>query len=257
MSSALLPIIESNAAFELDNALRNLAKKNMDYKFMYVVWSAYRNRGVCALLLGCDAKSLYTDLCKSACSYLYFLKKMVPKAERITSNSSPFFDAIACGDLPIAKEIAVASRSSHNPGEEYIDDFLYVYFLMKMFFLKGKHGELVNLLDQFEAVAADDTASRYELCKSFLEKDQQAFDDAFDSIIELYIESLNTKMEKGLISDEDWAVSAPLFIEGLALLRLAEKLGLRTQKDYTSIPEIARLTELPDYQSVDWLTPYS
>ena len=71
---------------------------------------------------------------------------------KLTSRSEPFFDAIAAADFDGARAIAVASRRTWRQGEEYQEDFLFVDFVMKHFFLGAPDAECQQTLELHEQV---------------------------------------------------------------------------------------------------------
>ena len=71
-------------------------------------------------------------------------------------------------------------------------------------------------------------------------------------MIEAHEQSYKTKLERGLIPDEQWAVEAPLYVEGMALLRLAAKAGLPALPELRLIPSLVMDGAIPTYQPDDW-----
>lgn len=239
MISNMLPIIRANAEHDLNNALPFILHGNIKKKYIDLICRAYRMRGICSLLLEGSPQVLHKNLQKSATMFLRFLI-VANDAEKTSSEGTPFFDSIACKDFAVARDIAIHSRHTWNQEEEYEDDFLYVIFLMKKFFFDTKNEEIQTIVENFERILDGADCVRLNICKAFLDHDGQAFDQALSFLIAEHEEYYQGAMERDEILEEDWATEGQLFIEGLALVRLAESLGLWTQKDYLFIPSLAR-----------------
>lgn len=253
MLSNLLPIIQSNAEYDLVNAIPLVESKEMENAYMHIVWEAFRVRGICTFLMECDAVALYQDLHRSGEAFLYYLQYMAGKDEKVTSQSLPFFDVIACADWESATNICRYSRHTYNSNEEYKDDFLYVYFLMKYFFLEAGVSEAEDILEDFEQNLGDEPDPRFDLCTSLFERNAQDFEEALCSMIFAFKENYSTRFYDGLISEEEWVVKSSLYIEGLALLRLAERVNIVPKEpEYILIPSLVRLQEIPIYIPNDW-----
>jgi hypothetical protein len=238
MTSAMLPIIRASAEFDIEQMLPLVITGKIQLERILGFCRNYRRRGICSLFWEGLPQLLHRDLQKSGAAFSYFLKT-VRNTEKITSKAAPFFDALACRDFDTARELSRNSRHSWNQEEEYEDDFLYVFFVMKKFFLDGTDQEMWAILSRYEDLLDGADDARLDLCKSFLENDDSTFAEALNALITQHEEYYRRGIERDEILEEEWATEGQLFVEGLALVRLAEVQGFRTDRNYLFIPSIA------------------
>src|SRR5262249_22298031 len=146
--------------------------------------------------------------------------------QKVSSQAKPFFDALDGGYLGAARLIARRSRGSWNREMEYEEDFLYAFLLMQLLFLPDSMDHCRELLEQLEAAATPTDAPRVEVCRSLLERDAKKFTSATAALLELRRERVTAMIERGALSDELASWLRPFSNEGLALIRIAELLGL-------------------------------
>lgn len=250
MSSEILPIIASNATYALDGALPALEAGKLSARHMPIVWNAFRARGICEFLLSARADDLCLGLHKSAAAYLHFLTCIAAEDEKATSCSQPLFDAIACADWNMASAIANASRTTVNPACEHEEDFMYAWFIVQ--YVRGAPAdELSHMLALMREIVVD-MRSRLDVCMALLERQWHEFERVLVEMTASYEQIYVERLGRGLISEEQWAVESPLFVEGMALLRLAERAGFHRSEDYPLIPSLAMPDDFPAYRSDDW-----
>jgi len=78
----------------------------------------------------------------------------------------------------------MASRKTWNRAKEYEDDFLFVLFLMKHFFLKAADDECRAVLAAHEAAAEGEDQSHRDVGVAFIEKDGPRFDAALRVLLD-------------------------------------------------------------------------
>jgi len=247
----MLPIIIQNAELELDSLLRSAVAGRAGLHEILALCHDYRLRGICRLFLDGVPEQFHRDLQRSGRAFLHFLRS-ANDAQKITSKADPFFDALACNDLGGAAEIARLSRHSWNAEEEYEDDFLYVLFLMKLFFLDAKDDELDLLLKRYVEVLEGGTDIRLDVCKALGEKNEEEFNGALHGLLTERDDKVRERVFKETILEEEAVTVGRLSVEGLALLKLAEIRGLRTAEDYPMAPAIARRGFPGDVDAEGW-----
>lgn len=255
MTSRMLPVIRVNAESDIEGTLPLIIRGDVQIERVLIFCRNYRRRGICYLFLEGLPGPLHTDLQRSGAVFLHFLKG-AKDTDKITSKAAPFFDAIACKDFVTARQISRHSRQTWNQEEEYEDDFLYVFFLMKKFFLAGTEQEVRAIIRHYEDVLEGVNDMRLDLCKSFIENDSQAFEEALHALLTQHEEYYQRGMNRDEILEEEWATEGQFFVEGLALVRLAEIQGFRTEKNYLFIPSIA-IENAPTFFNPDaWKNPH-
>ena len=255
MTPPLLPIARANAEYDIIGTLPLIVRGDLDFNRITIFCGNYRRRGICSLFLDGVPILLHRDLQKSGGAFLSYLKGARP-ADVITSKAAPFFDAIACKDLGTARMIAERLPRNWNREEEYEDDFLYVFFLMKSFFLDGTEQENGDIVDRYGKLLEGASEVRLDLCQALLRKDNIAFEEAVHSLILQQADILRQRLNRGEIIDEEWAVEGQFFVEGLALIRLAELRGFTTERNYRFIPSLAIESAALNLDPESWKDPY-
>lgn len=250
MSSLLLPVIEYNADYELARAVPFVQAGRLATAQVHNVWRAFRRRAICRLLLSCDVEGFHADLQRSATLYAHVLDRAGPMGFA-TSEAAPYFDGLASGDLEVAHTVAVRSRGGWNEELEYEDDFLYTYVLMRM---SGEAPpDVVDaLLERLDDVVGDDESSQRDLCRALQHRSASLFEDALSRRITEHEAFYREGWTAGYIPEEEWATEGQLFIEGLALLVLAERRGIATDTDYLFVPSLARTQDLRPHNPDVW-----
>lgn len=205
----------------------------------------YRVLAICRLLADADTDGFYHDLLRSAKTREYYLSRC--RAENyadfhvVSSRSEPFFDAIAANDFSLARNIAGLSPQEWWSEDEYEDDFWYIYFLKYISFDPTIQDELDEILQRFEISLEGASSARFDVCKALLVPDQEAFDDAFNNLVLDRNSEIEREKELFFMEEMNILMNRHVFVEGLAVLRVAEKAGLQTQGEYLYCPALARL----------------
>jgi len=238
MSVHLADYIE-NAEFQLERLVPRLTTTELSWAEIQTMTFAYRQRGVCTLLLTGIPDLFYISMMQSAGAFLYYLQKS-PDERKVTSECKPFYDALCGAYIDAAEAIARHSRSSWNPDEEYEEEFLYVYLLMQILFEPDSTARCRELLERLEVVHTPSEASELELCRSLLTRDSAAFDTALAALLEERRDGVTAMVDRGALPEELAAWMRPFESEGLAVIRLAEKLGMKTGPQYLHVPDVLR-----------------
>jgi hypothetical protein len=252
----MLPIIRANAEHDLYSTLPFIIEGKLKKKYIDLVCHAYRIKGICSFFLDGSPQALHMNLQKSGAMFLKFLV-VAKEANKTYSNKDRFFDSVACKDFDVARKIAVYSRHTWNQEEEYEDDFFYVSFLMKKFFLNAEDNEILTIVNNFEGILGGADCVRLDICKAFSYRDDELFDQALNLLIAEHRDYFQGAMDRDEILEKEWATEGQLFIEGLSLVRLAERLGMKVQKEYLFIPSLARINSEFSFGYDTWMHPDS
>jgi hypothetical protein len=228
--------------------------KTPTFKIADLLCFSFRQNGSCEFLLTGDSKVYFDSLHKSAGCYLYFLKNG-DESEKRTSINTPFFDAITAGLYDGVMEMSKYARKTWNDDCEYEDDFLYTHFLLNYFFPQSEAINCEQILTDYETVLAGDSDTRFDLCKSFFEKDPELFNESFVRFLDERKQEVSEAIDRERIGEDEWSWTKYISVEGLALLKLAQLLNFKTGQNYLQIPELLRdpkpVAFKPDYwQSV-------
>lgn len=245
-----LPLVQKACGIFIEETLPSVLSGKLDLRRMLEFCGWYRQIGITKLFLSGMSDEFFVDLFKSGRAYLHYLETHGDE-DKVTSWSAPLLDAIACNDLSGAGEIARKSRLSWNSSEEYEDEFLYMFFLIKRFFLGGSEEDLTSILLQYEASLAGAADARYEICKAFAEADEFALDAALTDLLDQQEADYREEVIAETIYPDDAVTTARLSVEGLALARLAENVGIAMQDNYLLMPSAARQIGRAHHPAVD------
>jgi hypothetical protein len=155
-------------------------------------------------------------------------------------NFHPFCDAWVAGQDALARELARLAPAEWMRGLEYEEDFVYGRFLH------------VLLLDGFHASARQEALlarmaeldleppPQQRLCRALFERDVQAFEDALADAIRAYERHCEELEATRFSPTAEGRTERYVFIEGLALLRLAKAAGLQPEPEHRLMPSLAR-----------------
>ncbi len=152
-------------------------------------------------------------------------------------------DAIAASDLELGSRIVAASRASLLKGAEYEDDFCYAQLIHRLVSGVTDGAATSRYMQQFETVLDGQPSARLDVCRALVVPDQIAFDQAFDALILDREAQIAADKARFQLEEPEVVAQRLIFIEGLAVLRLATLRGLETEPEYRLCPGIARLTE--------------
>jgi hypothetical protein len=228
--------------FCLRNALHPACTLPMVGTFYEDLVAGRRALGILRLLLQADVYGFACELAYSAQARRHYLARCAKAAysdyNLVASRSEPLFDALAGGWLDLARDIAALSPKAFREGDEYEDDFCYAHFFHT--YVTGAPGPPDAILEQFEAALQGASSPRLQICRALAGRDQSAFDAAFADLLDARTREV-AKERRGT-GDEDpaAAISTYVFVEGLAVLRVANHLGLTTLREYPQCPALAR-----------------
>jgi hypothetical protein len=244
MTSRWVKEIIENALDENRELLPELLGNAVDADDLLSFCANFRVAAIGALFLTGRSEPFLRHLQKSALAYAALLPRVADDA-RLTSRSAPFFDALAAAEWGAAAAIAAASRRTWAPGDEYEEDFLFPEFLMQVFFLGASPTAAPALLARWETALQGSEDHRLGACRALVARDQEAFSRSLEAFVRARRDENDEIAERSVIPEETLGTEWNLCVEGVALVRLAERAGIPTEPDYLHVPSIAR--ELPGF----------
>ncbi len=224
-------------------------------RFYDEMGTSFRAMAISYLLLDADSDAFYAELILSAQARRHYLARCARSGYSdfygACSRWDPFFDALASKSRALAHDIASLSPGDWaRPGAEYEDDYCYARFLHRFLADDVTRAELVALLGRFERALEGASSPRLDLCKALLEKEQKAFDEAFEALLTdrgIEVEEEAQRARGRRTSALRLLLYRYVFVEGLGILWVAENAGLLTRREYTFCPALARvaMTEPP------------
>lgn len=215
--------------------------------------SHHRAYGICVLLADAEVDGFFHGLIQSALTWKYFLSHSQSEGTRNSpyrraSLNAPFLDSVAAGQWKLARQLAALSADSWLQGEEYEDDFAYARLLHHlMTFERADRAASQQLLEQFTRALEGGSDVRLELARALVEKDQAAFDSSFEDLLEAHDFKMrkiaDPRVDSVLAREYTFEPNRHVMVEGLAILQVAGRLGLKLEPEYKFCPSLARRTE--------------
>lgn len=236
MSGMFLEVAIDNAHFMLPRGIHTLAKGPVGrIDDVHQICTYYRQLGVATLLQEGSADRYHICAMQSAGMYLYELEPQ-PDGAKVTSFAKPLFDAIGSGYWEAARWIAEASRPTWNPEREYEDDFLYVWFLIQHGVLQAPAEVTEPILERYEEVLDGELDLRLDVCRALLRRHAKDFDTALVGLLERRRHDVNAMADRGALGDDAAMWMRHFSLEGVALLKIAERLRMATEPQYLHCP---------------------
>lgn len=214
---------------------------------------------VATLLLEGQVQDFHLNLCRAAENWRRLLTHLRSHGQPLppATDNTPLLGAMAAGHWELAQ--ALARDSTHErQEEEYPDDFDWAVLLQELVLAEtGAPHRLDEQLQRLETSGARTHAERLEVVRALKARDAAAFITAFEAAV----------VAQGMLIEElagtfttpvrELAPYRYLWFDGLALLRLAERLGLPCREErFLYCPWLARLPmrsiALEDW---DWVVP--
>ena len=255
MKPNVLPIAFSNSGVRLEEVLTLLHTEPAQEKVYGFICLMYRRLAAGALLMDGDPTRFFEYLFKSGRAYTHFLE-IAPPREKVTSRAEAFYDAVACHDDEGARRMATASPSLMSREQEYEEDFFAIRLLMDRFFGSANAVTLRPSLEQWAKLAEDNPDPRLAVCRALIEGDQDGFDASVGAYTRDRKKRLTTLRGTEELDPDEASTTAHVSTELLAWIDLAERAGLRVQRDYPFAPALARVfNRLVPPAPDSWRTP--
>jgi hypothetical protein len=196
------------------------------------------------LLKNGKTNSFYHNLIRSGLVRLRYLERCLADGAlqdhfRGSGRYKPLCDAIAADEKVLAGRIAAQSPTEFMQGHEYEDDYCYAQILHGQISVREERA--IELLVRFERYLEGKPNGRYLVARALTERNQADFDVAFEELLADRKREIAADIKRGEIESPHILMSRRVFVEGLAILRLAEAAKLETQDEYLFCPSIARV----------------
>ena len=158
------------------------------------------------------------------------------------SRSGSMLDAVAAGDLALAAEIFGLSPAEVRKGDEYPDDFWWQRFLGLL--LAGAPAVALDAALRALEAEVEGAGARLATARALRARDAAAFDGAFRALL-AEREAVNAEEAGRALEEPALAVGAQVYVEGIAVLKLARHLGMDVEPEYPMCPGMALLPRPP------------
>jgi hypothetical protein len=209
-----------------------------------------------ALLLEGSTRYFFQNLVQAAENWRRLLTHLERRgwAPPPATQNVPFLNAVATEQWTLAAELAAHSARQWQPGEEYEDDFAWAEVLHALV-LQGRPGDTTERLARLEAVGAETQAPKLAMARALLAGEGRDFQEAFGAAHAAYEEATERHAKMGTLPRRGFLPHRHVWMEGLALLRLAERAGLPPPDSYLRYCPRLALGKAPVEVQASWLVP--
>lgn len=203
-----------------------------------------RSMAIFRLLAEGKSDSFYHNLIRSGLVRQRYLQRcqeerLFEDHFRSSGRYLALFDTIAAADFSLSASIIELSPMEFMPGHEYEDDYCYAQLAHSL--LTGVTERRHSLLTRFERYLEGNSNGRFLAMKAILERNQSNFDSGFEELLSDREQQVAADIKRGQIESPEIIAFRRVFVEGLAVLRLAARAGLQTEDEYLFCPSIARI----------------
>jgi hypothetical protein len=210
------------------------------------VQAKLRAAAIMVLLTKGDSDAFFHNLMRSARCRMAYLQRLQDAAvsnahHQASGRVDGILDAVAASDFPTARAIVALSPTAWRQGAEYEDDFCYAQVLHGLLAPQVDRNRLDGLFARAETVIAGQADARLSVAKAIYDRSQPAFDESFEALLAGRTAQIEADKLRNKIEEPIMMANRQVYVEALALLNIAVRLGLVAQQEYLYCPSIARL----------------
>lgn len=154
---------------------------------------------------------------------------------------APVLDALAAREFTLATKLCELAPTEYRPGHEAETDYCYGRILCGLTTRRLPAAEVASLIDRCANTGDEMSVARVECCRPLLEHAEEAFEEAFAALVSARQREVSADRRRGQVESAPILAHRELFVEGIALLNLAERLGFVQAAEYPLCPSLARL----------------
>ncbi len=213
---------------------------------------------VATLLVDGKPQGFFLNLCRAAENWRRLLAHLRREGAPLPASKhhAPLLGALAAGHWTLARQVAELSETRWLPGEEYRTEHVWSQVLQSLVVSGvGEGSALSPLLEAMDALGGEDMEDRALLVRALVESNESEFAKAFAHAALVRQEVIEKRAKLFTTPVTKFAPHRYLWLEGLALLRLAERAGFpMNEEHYLYCPPLARLPMTESYRG-DWVIP--
>jgi len=241
-----LPLQIGNIEAHIGSVLKNLPKNDSYPDDEAVLWNLsylYRLHGIALFLLTGEPGKFVEKLRRAACVRVHYLngcKNGLTGDSKFftTAKNDAFFDALGIGAFELAAEIASSCGGKWNREVQYEDDFLFVEFLQTAF-LSRANPNLNNckeLIGRYTAVLDGRSSPAFNVCVALFHAEPPLVEKAIEEFLGLRSENFLLREVSNILPPFVLTTEPHVDIQGMAIIRLAEHMGLKLNFQYSTVP---------------------
>ncbi|OLB14576.1 MAG: hypothetical protein AUH10_03715 [Gammaproteobacteria bacterium 13_2_20CM_66_19] len=210
------------------------------------VTAKLRAAAIIALLAKGDSDTYYHNLIRSGRCRLTYLQRCrgaghTTDHHQASSRLGGFADAVAAADFATARQIVGLSPGTWLQGQEYEDDFCHAQILYGLIAAQPDPAHMQALFDRFATALDGRPDARLEVGKAIFGRSQADFDAAIEALLAQRTAFIEADKARHKIEEPVMIAERQVYVEGLAFLRIAERLGTTLQAEYLYLPSLARV----------------
>jgi hypothetical protein len=205
-----------------------------------------RTAAIIALLTKGSSDTFYHNLIRSARARVAYLERLeradvTDDHHQASGRVDPFLDAVAAADFDSARRIVAVSLREWLQGHEYEDDFCYAQIVHGLITVPTDVIRLERLFERYEQTLDGAADARLDVTRAIAHQDQAAFDEGFEALLARRTAQIEAEKARKRIEEPAMIAGRQIYVEGLALLQIASRLGFETEAEYLYCPSLARL----------------
>lgn len=203
--------------------------------------------GIIRLLGDADSDAFLHNCMRAGLVWKAFLERCLAEEggkddhNFVSGLFAPFLDALAARDWPLAAQLALLPPKDYREGHEHESDHAYARALFELFKGNADRAVFDPLCDQCSDAGDETSRARAEVLRAMADRDQAAFDGAFTALVDVRRRSVQADVARRQMATPAELTHREVYVEGVALLNLAERLGLDTSATYPLCPALARM----------------
>ncbi|QRK06480.1 immunity 49 family protein [Archangium violaceum] len=234
-------LINANLIQLIELRIAELRKGNVHPKHVLDLARMFRRLGCGELLSGNDAGTFFFCLFRAADTYLQFLERKHSWSDldpyyMARGRAEPLLDALALGDVALAQRIDALAETTWREGMEYEEDFWFFLLLPKLASPTSDAQSLLDGLRQMEQALQGITYPRYDVLKALLHGDVSGFEQGLEALTDAWAAEMEREGGSGMGNPYALSTEAEVFVEGVALVRVARIRGLSIRSEYRLVP---------------------
>ncbi len=237
MSSRFLPAIVADKSGLLETLVPMAAVGKLGSERVLSMCQAFRRRGIARYLLSARPADLLADLARSGAALAAHLRAPF-RPMLATWQCQPWFDAAAAEDWTSAGQIRELASQSFVDELEYEEDFLYLRCLQNLAADAFDGIQVAAWIERQQILAKDELIATVRVCRALLDRDAGNLAMALEELVSQREWDYAQGMAADALIEEDWATEGQVFVEGLAILRVAQLRDIAPVGPFQFIPSL-------------------
>jgi hypothetical protein len=208
---------------------------------------------VATLLVDGNPQGFFLNLCRAAENWRRLLKHLRSRSLPLppSRHTAPLLGATAAGAWDLSRQVAELSETRWLPEEEYRSEHAQAQLLQALV-ESGAREVVLPKVEALEALGDEGGLDLVACVRALLDGDGAAFTEAFRHGVLVHGEEVEKRAKLFTTPVTRFAPQRAIWMQGLALLRLAERAGIAPYDEhFRYCPPLARMPMTETYRG-DW-----